>query len=770
MNIRDLITKLETIAEADDARAQYDKFKADDAKAGAIAQVKKMLAPNGSANFIDPKDGVIKWQETMRGDSGGNGDIREFPFAWYKKGQNADFFNILKAAGLEVIPVDRKMLFGTDQVAGVDPAKLATLGQEQAPAPAPDNKPDVKQDPKGNDDANKLAELVAKLEALLTGEGPMPSPTTTTTTTATTTPEKTLGQKAGIGAGIGAGALAGGALGKKFGGAKGAALGALTGGALGGMGINALQKENADARLVKNEFNEWELLLADGTNLIVPAREYTDILEAMTSSNASIASSLVESFEYEVYEDARLFYLPNGMLVEYSWDQFKGDAGDFGRGAWNGVTLGAGDNIAAGVKSAFGSGTYKDELAKQTAASKEAEQRSPWLYGAGNVAGSLAVPVPGGAIAGGLIKGASTAAKVARGGTALGINLAAQHGVDTVKQASDTKTLGYDPTQYPTTPQAVKAFQQANGLTPDGIAGPKTQAVLAKMGLTPPKPATVAEDIKSIAERLAMIESGPQDYQVWLLEDGTVIGEQGEVITNQEVMDAVNWGKLGTGAMDLIKGAGKNIASIGSNVAGGIQQKAPAQMRNAGKFAGFAPGAKIANKVGGVIGRNPGKAALATLGVGGLAGAALAGGSAAAPAGTTTGGGSSGGSSTGGSSTGGSSTGGSTATPGKDNSADIAALVKQINDLRLQHGEDETPDWVQATTHAQAVVDKATKASKEQTAADVAADNATAPATASAPTGSSAAAPAGAFAANNPQATMKESEDELARWLKIARG
>ena len=592
------------------------------------------------------------------------------------------------------------------------------------------------------------------------GPGPGPSPVVKPEE------EKTLGQKAGIGAGVLGGGAAGAALGKKFGGWRGAALGGLTGAALGGMGANAMQNEGADARLVKNEFNEWELLLADGTNLIVPAREYTDILEAMTSSNASIASSLVESFEYEVYEDARLFYLPNGMLVEYSWDEFKGDAGDFGRGAWNGVTLGAGDNIAAGVKSAFGPGKYKDELAKQTAASKEAEQRSPWLYGAGNIAGSLAVPVPGGAIAGGLIKGASTAAKVARGGTALGINLAAQHGVDKVKQASDTKTLGYDPTEYPTTPQAVKAFQQANGLTPDGIAGPKTQAVLAKMGLTPPKPATVAEDIKSIAERLAMIESGPQDYQVWLLEDGTVIGEQGEVITNQEVMDAVNWGKLGTGAMDLIKGAGKNIASIGSNVAGGIQQKAPAQMRNAGKFAGFAPGAKIANKVGGVIGRNPGKAALATLGVGGLAGAALAnGGSAPSPTGTTTGGGGNSGTPTG-TTTGVTTPADTPATTTTNNSADIAALVKEIKAFMLANEpKDPSPQYTAASSQARVLLDKVEKTGKEQTAADVAG---------AAAAKDAAAKPvdpkAGTFPANNPQSVMKESEDELARWLRIARG
>lgn len=41
-------------------------------------------------------------------------------------------------------------------------------------------------------------------------------------------------------------------------------------------------------------------------------------------------------------------------------------------------------------------------------------------------------------------------------------------------------------TKYPTTPQEIKAFQQANGLTADGIIGPKTQAALAKAGLKAP--------------------------------------------------------------------------------------------------------------------------------------------------------------------------------------------------------------------------------------------------------------------------------------------
>jgi len=779
MNLRDLMTKLDTIAEADDARAQYDKFKADDARAAAVAQVKTMLKPNGGGNFIDPKDGIVKWQEQMQGDSGGPGSVREFPYDWYTKGQESKFFDMLKTAGLEVVPVERKdPLFGIkSQVVGIKggPQALTNLDKPQTPAEDP-NKPVA--GPKGNDDAKKLAELVVQLEkALAGGGGTAPATTTTpaTTTPATQTqPGKTLGQKAGIGAGIGAGALAGGALGKKYGGKLGMGLGAVTGGALGGMGVNAFQ---------------------EGTDL-------------------SMAKALTESFGYE---------FENEQLDEYSWDEFNNDAGDFGRGAWNGVTLGTGDNIAAGVKSAFGPGTYKDELAKQAKASTDAEKRSPWLYGAGNVAGALAMPVPGGALAGGLIKGASTAAKIARGATTLGANLAAQKGIDMVKQKSDLNTLvgpggnkqigalqqaiglvgaQIDGKMGPTTAKALMAWQQENGLPPTGKADPAT---MKAAGIAEGRITTVAEDIKSIQERLSMIESGANDYQVWLMEDGSVIGHDGVLITDEDILNEIEWNTaINEGVWDAIsKGAGKLFK--------GAQQgwKNPG-VRNVVRKGAQGIGAKLgggAKKGVQWVGKNPGKAA-ALAGGAGLAGygayKALGGGG-AAPSTTTTGGGGAGGAG------GAGDIPGTTTTPDAGGmTPEIAALVKQIHDLELQHGEDDSPEWIQATQHAQTVLDKAEHASAAQSATDAKNDtganasNATAdttkgpnmgqvnpPDAAKNPVGTTNAATAiptgglenpdnqakptvykdggGAGAASNP-ANVKESEDELARWLKIARG
>ena len=627
MNIRDLMTKLDTIAEADaTGRIDYQANKAQDAKEAAIAQVKKYASiPLNQiprlANAIDPKTGVIYYGDA--GGEGGDSQAKMMPLKFMSQGDQKPMVDALTLAGLKVVPHEVKQLFGTGQYAKVEPAALQqVLNGPVTPAPSPDKPADPGKDPT---DAQmiELDKLRDQLLATLSGQGPQPSPDVVKPPVSDVVKppvsdvvkppvkkEKTLGQKAGIGAGIAAGGLAGAALGKKFGGYRGAALGGLAGGALGGMGVNAFQNEGV---------------------------EY----------NSSIAQSLTESFGYE-FEDEE--------LDEYSMDQFKTDAGDTLRGAAQGATLGTYDNIAAGVKSAFGPGTYKDELAKQTAASKEAEKRNPALYTAGNIAGSFAAPIPGGAIAAGV--GRLGGGMLAKGAATLGANMLAQKGVDVVKQASDIKTLGYDPTKYPKTPQEVMAFQKANGLAADGKIGPKTNAVLAKMGLTP---ATVAEDIKSIQDKLAMIESGQwrleedADYRVWLLENNTVIDDHGNQITDESMLDAIEWDQarldeLSLGGLGKSLGRGYDaVANVGRNFAGGLKgqnatgnlikdteknfasrmaaPKANGKVRSAAEIARDSTNARgtanLANRAANYVGKNPGKVALgaAALGTAGVAAA-----------------------------------------------------------------------------------------------------------------------------------------------------
>jgi hypothetical protein len=701
MNLKDIMEKLDAIAEAPVENGTSNPYPAtnDD-----IATIKKYIDNTKGEAFIDSKDGMVKYMDVASARETGSGTPIPtiMPSDWIQR-YAPDLAKALASTGsgqqVKSGPFGMKL----DQGTKVDLTKLNTPTQEPVKhLPGQDTGPE--------EDIAKLNTLVSELEkgsggqsGSDTGGTTDPTPSPAPSPAPATTPEKTLGQKAGIGAGIAGGGLAGAALGKKFGGAKGAVLGGLTGAALGGMGVNAMQE--------------------------------------------SIAKELTESFGYEFEGE---------QLNEYSMDQFGKDAGDFGRGAWNGVTLGTGDNIAAGVKSAFGGGTYKDELAKQTAASKEAETRSPWLYGAGNVAGSIAVPVPGGAIAGGLIKGASGMAKVARGATALGTNLAAQAGVDKLKQVSDTKTLGYDPSKYPTTPQEIMAFQKANGLTADGKIGPKTTAVLTKMGLTPP---TVAESIKSLQDKLAMIEGGQwcleedSDYRVWLTETNTVIDDHGNQIVDESILDSIEWDQarldeLSLGGLGKSLGRGYDaVANVGRNFMGGLagkdatgnlikdteknfaarmaSPKANNKLRSAAEIARDSTNARgtanMANRAANYVGKNPGKVALGAtaLGVGGVAAANALGGDSSGSAsktGTTTGGGGGAGDSA--DTTNANNTTSPTTTPAAGGlSPEQQALIAQIKEI-MSHEWGYDPAWIKATGHARVVIDKVTKADPLQTAAD----------------------------------------------------
>lgn len=116
------------------------------------------------------------------------------------------------------------------------------------------------------------------------------------------------------------------------------------------------------------------------------------------------------------------------------------------RGAVQGATWGAGENIIAGAKSLVKGTKYADELSKEKKEQQAAEKRSPTAYMAGQIAGGLATPIPGAAAAAGAIKGTSKLASIARGavkgktGNIAG-DYAIGKGVDVVKNPHDEKTL-----------------------------------------------------------------------------------------------------------------------------------------------------------------------------------------------------------------------------------------------------------------------------------------------------------------------------------------
>ncbi len=106
--------------------------------ANAVKQIQAMLKPGGQGverlqNAIDPKTGIIYYGE--EGGEGGMVSPKQTPYDWIAKGQQKEFQDLVKAAGLSIIPVDQKTMFGTTKVAAVDPKGLANLGKAPAAAP-----------------------------------------------------------------------------------------------------------------------------------------------------------------------------------------------------------------------------------------------------------------------------------------------------------------------------------------------------------------------------------------------------------------------------------------------------------------------------------------------------------------------------------------------------------------------------------------------------------------------------------------------------------
>ena len=843
MNLRDLMTKLDTIAEADDARAQYDKFKADDAKSAAIAQVKKMLAPNGMQNFIDPKDGIVKWQETMRGDSGGNGDIREFPFDWYKKGQNADFFNILKTAGLEIVPVDRKMLFGTSQVAGIKggPQALTDLDKPVAPVVKPPEgggggKPTG---PRGEDtiaaDAAKLEALTLQLDASLGGGGGKPDtklpPTPPPNWKPPINPQtnKPFSWKEFLAA-TAVSAMPGAVIG----GVPGAAATGLTGGAVDAYHQLHKQQEgiefNSSISQALTESFGYEFETAQ-----VDEASWTDPLGA-SAPTANTSNMRVGGTNWTASaHDPNLF--SNGQGATKTYQDLKGTSGVTKLPP---ATAAEAPKIAAGLEKA-GVKTVAPDVAKAALKAGGGKILSKLLPGVGLVVGTIdaikraeegdwtgaamagasamlsLVPGVGGVAAMGL-----DAANLARdykagkfssdggSGAPTGTTTGTTTGGGDAKLVQLQKMIGAKPDGLmgPETKAKLQAWQQKNGLTPDGMPGPLTYG---KAGIKEQQQ-TVAEGIRNLQERLALIETKSIiresiKGQHYFLDANTyfLFNESGEMITDLTTIAAINeahangevdieeglWSDAAKGVMkyggDAVNGV-KNF--VGSAVKGGANPAAAAKLaaRDSEKLA--AKGlSKSGLKTGAAIAKNPKTAAALAIGGGAGLGYALGG---EKPTETPPGGGGGGGG--GGSETGTTTTDTPTTTTDTPTTTDpkVADLVKQIKDLMASHGDDDTaagnsPVWQQATSHARAVLDKTEKTSADQTKSDVAAAQTvkpgyTPPSVAkpmpsdggqgASKTGTTTGTPILNLngAADLSKMGVKESDDELARWLKIARG
>jgi len=332
------------------------------------------------------------------------------------------------------------------------------------------------------------------------------------------------------------------------------------------------------------------------------------------SIDADIARQLIESFGYT-----------QEQIDELSMQ----DVGDFGRGAWQGATLGAGSNIAAGAKSLFKGTKYKDELAGELAADKEASARSPLAYGAGNVAGAVgsSFAIPGAGIGNLAARGAAKMGAgalgqgVARAAGQVGTNLAIQKGVDTALGVHNKDVLGTgkpagaktgttdprlsklqkviganpDGIMGPETKQKLQAWQQAQGIKADGMPGPETYG---KAGIKE----SAVEQYARLRDMLTVMETEQQaDEGVW-----SSVANLGKNFAG----GLKGWNVAGqTAAKGAVDAAGKKIGGQALKATGAerLANKAGKAVAGAGTAAAGAAG-----KVGGAIARNPVKAALGT--------------------------------------------------------------------------------------------------------------------------------------------------------------
>lgn len=132
MDLRALIAKMDAIESGlSEDRAEYDQFKAQDAKAAAMEKVKQYASiPLAQiprlANAIDPKTGIIYYGDGG-GEGSGDGNPKKMPLQFMSQPDQKPMLDAINTAGLSVIPHEEKTLFGSAQYAKVEPGKLASV-------------------------------------------------------------------------------------------------------------------------------------------------------------------------------------------------------------------------------------------------------------------------------------------------------------------------------------------------------------------------------------------------------------------------------------------------------------------------------------------------------------------------------------------------------------------------------------------------------------------------------------------------------------------
>jgi peptidoglycan hydrolase-like protein with peptidoglycan-binding domain len=304
----------------------------------------------------------------------------------------------------------------------------------------------------------------------------------------------------------------------------------------------------------QNAMNQAATMLKGATANMPGAQAAINRLPGIQES-AGLSNALIESFGYEQLNE-----------------DWKDDAGDFARGVGQGATFGLDNNVLAGAKSLFKGTKYKDELAAELDAEKQAHDRNPNLYATGEIGGMfLPTPFSAAGLAAKGIKagiGASKAAKAAGGLARMGAGYAGGEVID----AANAHTLGTDyELTAPHQPNGSGTSQLAKlqsiiNTKPDGKFGPKTQSALAAWQQKNGLPATGKPDAATYAK--AGIKEGKEMQQQTVAESIASLRDRLEAIENQPQVDE--------GAkIDALKALGSK-AVAGANTVGKRAKKAEA--------------------------------------------------------------------------------------------------------------------------------------------------------------------------------------------------
>jgi len=228
-----------------------------------------------------------------------------------------------------------------------------------------------------------------------------------------------------------------------------------------------------------------------------------------------------------------------------SWQPVQESWGDYakgmGRSAAQGATLGFGDEVIAAGRSALGGGEYQDKLSEERGALEAFRAKHPYASLGAEMAGGVALPIPGAAAATGLREGI-TAGKVLKGAATVGAPTGAAYALGTAE--------GLDPTKQDAGEFIQQAAETAGRGALTGAAGYAVGAPLGELASRAVRPMPAAEQsaIRTLERENVRLTPGMMggDMARWLEDSLSSIPFVGQVIrrAQREATEDINTAQI----------------------------------------------------------------------------------------------------------------------------------------------------------------------------------------------------------------------------------